>query len=82
MYPHPSRLDQLENLSPVAILADVELWNQLIAALARGIAVHDDREAPFSVDVARYVAVQPFLLIVRTRHVVTVPLQPDRSEQH
>ena len=36
------------------------------------VALHRDREAAFSVDVSCYVAVQSFLLIVRTRHVVTI----------
>jgi hypothetical protein len=36
-------------------LADVELRDELIAALARGIAVDDDREASLSVDIARYI---------------------------
>ena len=35
-----------------------------------------DREASFSVDVTRDVAIQPFLLIVRTRHVVTTVKRP------
>ena len=62
---------QLENLSPVAVLADVELWNELKPDTARSVVLHRDREASFSVYVTRDVAVQPFLLIVRTRHVVT-----------
>jgi hypothetical protein len=64
--------DQLENLSPIAILADVELRDELESDAARGVALHRYREASFSVDVTRDVAVQPFLLIVRTRHVVTI----------
>jgi hypothetical protein len=79
--PEP-RLDQTKHLSPVAVLADVKLRDQLIAALARGITVHDDREAAFSVYIARDIAIQPFLLIVRTRHIVTVPPDPDGSERY
>src|SRR4029077_8253640 len=70
--------DQLEDLSPLAVLADVELRNELKTNTARLVALHRDREASFSVDVTRDVAVQPFLLIVRTRHVVTiVNVRPD-----
>ena len=75
-----SRLNQMENLSPVAILADVELRNQLKPDATRRIALHRDREAAFSVDVTRDVAIQPFLLIVRTRHFVTVEIQSDIYE--
>src|SRR6266516_2306971 len=70
--------NQLEHLSPVAILADVELRDELKSNTAQLVALHRDREASFSVDVTRDVAVQPFLLIVRTRHVVTiVNVRPD-----
>src|SRR5262249_8751473 len=64
-------LDQSEDLSPVAVLADVEFRNQLKPDTTCRIALHRDRKAAFSVDVTRDVAIQPFLLIVRTRHVVT-----------
>lgn len=66
------RADQLENLSPIAVLADMELWNELKPDAAGAIALHRDREAAFSVDVPCDVAIQPFLLIVRTRHVLTI----------
>ena len=69
--------DDLQHLSPVAVLADMEFGYQLIAGLARRIPVYDDREASFSIDVTRDVAIQPFLLIVRTRHIVTVPSGSD-----
>ena len=71
-------LDYLEDLSPVAILADMELGNELKSNTTRRVSLHRDREASFSVDVPRDIAVQPFLLIVRTRHVVTiVNIRPD-----
>ena len=63
--------DQLENLSPVTVLADMELRNKLKPEATRCVALNRHREASFSVDVTRDVTVQPFLLIVRTRHVVT-----------
>src|SRR5436190_15747027 len=72
--------NQLEHLSPVAVLADMKLRNELKSDTARAVALHRDREAPFSVDVPCDVAVQPFLLIVRTRHVVTIVNA--RSDEH
>ncbi len=73
-----SSANQLEHLSPVAVLADVELRDKLKPDSTGAIALHRNREASFSVDVTRDVAVQPFLLIVRTRHVVTtVNVRPD-----
>ena len=65
-------LNQSEHLIPVTVLADMELRYQLRPDAARRLALHRDREAAFSVDVTRDVAIQPFLLIVRTRHVVTI----------
>ncbi len=65
--------DQPEHLAPVSVLADVELWNKLKAATARWITVDGDCKAALAIYVARDVAIQPFLLIVRTRHIVTVP---------
>ena len=51
---------------------DMELGNQLEPDATARVALHRDREASFSVYITRDVAVQPFLLIVRTRHVVTI----------
>ena len=65
------RTDELEDLCPVTVLADMELRNELESDATGRVALHRDREASFSVDVTRDVAIQPFLLIVRTRHVVT-----------
>jgi hypothetical protein len=65
-------LDQLQDLSSVTVLADMELGNELRPETTRSIALHRDREAAFSVDIPCDVAIQPFLLIVRTRHVVTI----------
>ena len=75
--PEP-HLNQLENLSPVSVLADMELRHELESDATRAVSLHRDREASFSVDVTRDVAIQSFLLIVRTRHVVTpVYVRPD-----
>ena len=73
---------QLQYLSPVAVLADVELRNQLKPDAARPIPLHRYGKASFSVDVSRYVAIESFLLIVRTRHVVTiVNARPDVTDE-
>ncbi len=73
--PEP-RPDQLEHLSPVSVLADMELRYQLIPDATRRVALHRDREAAFSVHETSDVAIQSFLLIVRTRHVVTIVNRP------
>ena len=65
------RHDQLEHLGPVTVLADMELRHELKTDATRTVSLHRDRKASFSVDMTREVAIQPFLLIVRTRHVVT-----------
>ena len=64
--------DQLEHLSSVSVLADVELRDELKAESTARIPLHRNRKASFSVDVPSDVAIQPFLLIVRTRYVVTI----------
>src|SRR5262249_12795719 len=63
---------QLENLSPVSVLADVKLRNELKTETTARITLHRNRKASFSVDVPCDVAIQPFLRIVRTRQVVTI----------
>ena len=82
-------LDQTKNLSTIVVLTHVKLRNQLKTSAAGWIAVHDHGEGTLSVDVTGNVAIQPFLLIVRTRHIFTVPSCPDgrvvrdtRSFQH
>ena len=64
--------DELEDLRPVTVLADMELRHELESDATSRVALHRDREASFSVYITRDVAIQPFLLIVRTRHVVTI----------
>ena len=77
-----SNLDQPQHLSPVAVLADMELRHELKSDPTGRVALHRDREASFSVDVPSDVAIQPFLLIVRTRHVVTiVNARPDVDDE-
>ena len=70
--PPESLADQSKDLSPVTILADMKLRNQLKTASTCGIAIDGDRKAALTIYIARDVAIQPFLLIVRTRHIVTV----------
>jgi hypothetical protein len=71
-------LYQAQYLSTFATLGDAELRHQLKSWPAAGVASNAYGEAPLSVDVTRDVAVQPFLLIVRARHVVTiVNVRPD-----
>ncbi len=50
----------------------MELRYQLITTLTRRIAVDGDGKAALTIDIARNVAIQPFLLIVRTQHIVTL----------
>ena len=64
---------QLKDLAPVTVLADMKLRNQLIAATACRIAIDGDCKTALAINIARDVAIQPFLLIVRTRHIFTVP---------
>ena len=71
--------DQLENLAPVAVLADMELRNQLKAGTAGGVTVDGDCKAALTIHIARDVTIQPFLLIVRTRHIFTLQTESVRT---
>jgi hypothetical protein len=64
--------DQVEHLSALGILTHVELRDELPAQPRRGVPLYGDVEGPFSIDIARNVGIQPFLLIDRTQRVVTV----------
>ena len=63
--------DEVEDLTPFGVLADMELRNQL--PTGPGTAVPTDRyvERTFSIDETRDVRIQPFLLIVRTGWIFT-----------
>ena len=63
---------ELEDRSSLGVLADVELGDELPAEPCGRVPLDRDVEASFPVDVSRTIVVQPFLLIVRTRHVVTM----------
>jgi hypothetical protein len=75
--PTEADLNQSQNLSTIAVLAHVKLWYELKSTPARGIAIYNDGEGTLPIDVTGNVAIQPFLLIVRTRHIVTVPSVSD-----
>jgi len=63
--------DEVENLTPFAVLADAELRYQLPAG--PGACVPTDRyvKRTFSIDETRNICIQPFLLIVRTGWIFT-----------
>ncbi len=63
--------DQIEDLSPHEILTDSELRNELPSDSRTGILLDRDMKAAFSIYKPGYVRIQPFLLIDRTRHIVT-----------
>jgi len=66
-------VDQLEHLAPVTVLADMKLRDKLKPCTACRVTVDGDCKAALAIYKARDVAIQPFLLIVRTRHIFTVP---------
>jgi hypothetical protein len=57
--------DQVEDLTSFGILAHVELGNELRPVPAPRTPLYGNVERSFSIDVSRYVGVQPFLLIDR-----------------
>ena len=71
--------DEIEDLTPFTVLADVELRQELPAEPCTAVAAHRYVKRAFSVDEPRDIRVQPFLLIVRTRHIVTVRLASDSA---
>ena len=67
-----SVLDEVQDLLPTHVLIDPELWHQLPAELCARVPLDRYMKAAFSIDEARYVRVQSFLLIGRTCRFVTV----------
>ena len=63
--------DQVEDLPSFGILTDMELGDELPTGSRARVPLDRDVERTFSVDVAGYVGIKPFLLIDRTRHIVT-----------
>jgi hypothetical protein len=66
---------QVQDLTPLRILADMELRNELPLGPRPRIPLDGDVKRPFSVDVTRNVGIQPFLLIDRTCRIVTAHVQ-------
>ena len=54
----------------------MKLRDKLITAATRRIAIDGNCEAALAIYIARDVTIQPFLLIVRTRHFFTVSARP------
>ena len=69
---------ELEDRSSLWVLADVELGYELPAEPCGRIPLDRDVEASFPVDVSRQVVVQPFLLIDRSRCIVTALVVRER----
>ena len=67
-----AQLDQVEDLTPLRILTDVKLWYELPTGSRTEVLLDGDVKRAFSVDVARDVGIQSFLLIDRTCRIVTV----------
>ena len=63
--------DKVEDLSPLRVLADVELRYKLPSDSRTRVTLYRDVKRSFSVDVAGDVGIQSFLLIDRTRHFFT-----------
>src|SRR5205807_8335947 len=63
--------NQVEDLSALGRLTDMELGDQLITKPGARVPLDSDVERPVSVDIAADVGVQPFLLIARTGRIVT-----------
>ena len=62
---------EIKDLTPLGALTHVQLRNELPTVLRARIPLDRYVERSLSVNVARDVGVQPFLLINRTRHIVT-----------
>jgi hypothetical protein len=59
-------LDEVEDLTPLRVLADMELRHELPTNPRARIPLDGNVEGSFSIDVARDVGIQPFLLVDRT----------------
>jgi hypothetical protein len=67
-----SQLDQVEDLTPLGVLADVKFRYESPTDPRARISLDGDVEGTFSVDVTRNVGIQSFLLIDRTCRIFTV----------
>ena len=67
-----SALEEVEDLSPHRILADMELGHELETSPSARVPLDRYMKRAFAIDEASEVSIQPFLLIVRTDRIVTV----------
>src|SRR5713101_1693576 len=63
---------QVENLPSFSVLTHMKLRYELPAGPGVLVPLNSYMKRTFSVDVTRYIGIQPFLLIVRTARIVTV----------
>jgi hypothetical protein len=64
-------LEEIEDLSPLRVLADVELGHELPTSSCAPVPLNRYVKRTFSVDEASKISIQPFLLIVRTDRIFT-----------
>ena len=64
-------LEEIKDLSPLRILADVELRHELPTNSCARVPLNCYVKRTFSVDEASKISIQPFLLIVRTDRIFT-----------
>src|SRR5207302_11438107 len=62
---------EVEDLRALGVLADTELWDELVPNSRARVPLHGYMKRALAVDEAGEVRVQPFLLIVRTDRIVT-----------
>ena len=77
--------DEVQDLSPLCVLADVELRYELPTQPSARIALNSNMKRTLAVDETGDVGIQPFLLIDRTRcivtaHVRTLDMGSDKNE--
>ena len=64
-------LKEVEDLSSLRVLADVELRHELPTSSGARVPLECDVKRAFAIDEASKICIQPFLLIVRTDRIVT-----------
>jgi hypothetical protein len=65
--------NEAEHLCSVIVLADMKFGNQLKTVPTGCVVLNRDGKATFAIDISSDVTIQPFLLIVRTLHIITIP---------
>src|SRR6266498_4333920 len=66
-----TELDQVQDLTALGVLAYVKLRDELPTGPRPRVPLHGDVKRSFSIDITCNVGIQPFLLIDRTRGIVT-----------